>query len=122
MLNFFLSLFLSIMLSFGISIALVEKGKDFPIKPWRIRLQLFLRKIHRKLPKMLKCTTCTSFWVSGFSDLILCLLNLIFFGSFYFFWPFSGFCTIAVVWTVIEYLNSLDKKPPIFIENIINKE
>ena len=49
MFSFFISLIISILLALGISIALTEKSKEWPIKRYRILLQLFLRKyIHRK--------------------------------------------------------------------------
>jgi hypothetical protein len=101
---------MSIMLAFGISIALVEKGKDFPIRYWRIILQLLLSKIHWKMPQMLFCTTCTSFWASLISDIVMCILNFLIFGTFYFFWPFSGFIVLGITWFSIEFLNAIDRE------------
>ena len=98
------------MLSFGISILLVEKGKDFPIKKWRIRIQLLLRKIHYKVPQMLFCTTCTSFWASFFSDIVVGVIAFFLFGIPYFFWSFSGIITAGIMWVIIEYLNAIDKE------------
>ena len=105
MLNFFICLIISVMLGFGMSILLVEKGKDFPIRKYRIILQVLLRKIHWKLPQMLFCTTCTSFWTMLIADIILFAIS----GGTYFFWPFSGMICAGIMWTVIEYLNSIDK-------------
>ena len=118
MINFFICLFISILLSCGMAILIVEKGKEWPIRPWRIRLQLLLRKIHWKLPQMLFCTTCTSFWATFFSDLIICGVAFIL-GFPYFFWPFSGIITAGIMWTLIEFLNSIDKDQNInvFIDN-----
>jgi hypothetical protein len=41
-------------------------------------------------------------------------------GSFYFLWPLSGFITVGLTWTIIEYLNAIDKDQNINI--IIDKE
>jgi len=97
------------MLSFGLSIAIVEKGNDFPIKYWKIRLQKILGLIHWKLPQMLLCTTCTSFWATLISDIVLFLLNFFIMGQFYWFWPFSGFITLGITWFIIEFLNAIDR-------------
>lgn len=105
MLNFLICLLISVLLSYGLAILLVEKGKDWPIKPWRIKLQYFLSKIHWKLPQMLYCTTCTSFWAALVSDIVLLIMS----GGTYFFWPFSGIIAAGVMWTIIEFLNAIDK-------------
>ena len=105
MLEFFIYLIISILLSFGMAILLVEKGKDWPIRPWRIRLQLILRKIHYKAPQMLYCTTCSSFWMTLIADIVLFIVS----GGTYFFWPFSGIIVGGITWTIIEYINAIDK-------------
>lgn len=119
--NFLICLIISISLGYGLAILLVEKGKDWPIKPWRIRLQLILSKIHWKLPQMLYCTTCTSFWATLVADIVVCVVALLL-GVPYFFWPFSGIICAGIMWTMIEILNSIDKDQDInvFIDN--NKE
>ena len=118
MFEFFICLIISIMLSFGFAILLTEKGNEWPIKRYRVYLQLFLRKIHYKLPRMLYCTTCCSFHTTIISDLIVCIVALCC-GSFYFFFPFSGCICASLTWVVIEYLNSIDKDQDInvFIDN-----
>jgi hypothetical protein len=100
------------------SILLVEKGKDFPIRYGRIRIQFILSKIHWKLPQMLFCTTCTSFWASLISDCVLFIIASMF-GYFYFFWPFSGAITSGIMWTIMEYINAIDKEQNInvFVNN-----
>ena len=108
MINFFICLLMSVMTGFGMAIVLVEKGKDWPIKPWRVRLQVILRKIHWKLPQMLFCTTCTSFWTTLIADIVVCIVAWIL-GVPYFFWPFSGVIGAGIMWTIIEYLNAIDK-------------
>ncbi len=109
MINFFICLIISVMTGFGMAILLVEKGKEWPIRPWRIRLQLVLRKIHWRLPQMLYCTTCTSVWATLGIDIVLFIIS----GGTYFFWPFSGIICAGIMWCVIEYLNSIDKDPNI---------
>jgi len=111
MFSFLICLIISILLSFGISVALVEKGNDFPIRAWRIRLQLLLRKIiNRQFSRVVKCTVCSSFWVSLISDIVLCFVCFFITGTFYFFWPFSGFIVLGLTWLVIEFLNALDSR------------
>lgn len=112
--TFLICLIISIMLAFGISIAAVEKGKDFPIKKWRIRLQYLLSKVHYKMPQMLYCTTCTSFWASLISDIVVSIICLMVTGTFYFFWPFSGFIAMGITWYVIEHLNAQDTKIEVY--------
>lgn len=110
MFNFFISLIISIMLAFGMAIALVEEGDQFPIRPWRLRIQLVIRKLFgRKWSRVLKCVTCASMWTALVADGVLCLVNLVFFGTFYFFWPFSGFIVLGITFVIIELLNSLDQ-------------
>ena len=103
---------MSVLLGYGLAIILVEKGKDWPVRPWRIRLQLVLSKIHWKMPQMLFCTTCTSFWSTLIADIVVGIIALCF-GVPYFFWPFSGIITAGIMWTVIEYLNSMDSNQDI---------
>ncbi len=109
MIDFLICLVISVMLGCGMAIVIVEKGKEWPVRPWRIRMQLVLRKIHYKLPKMLKCTTCSSFWFTGCADIVLFIVS----GGTYFFWPFSGIICAGIMWTMIEILNSIDKDPNI---------
>ena len=110
MVSFLISLVIAIMLAFGIAVALVEKGDDFPIKPWKMKLQSMLGKVHPRLSEMLDCTTCTSFWAALIADIVLCITNLVLFGTFYFFWPFSGFIVLGLTWFSIEFLNALDSR------------
>ena len=105
MVNFLICLIISVMTGFGMSILFVEKGKEWPIRPWRIRIQLILRKIHWKLPRVAFCTTCSSFWLCAVSDIILCVVS----GGTYFFWPFSGIICAGIMWVIIEWLNAIDK-------------
>jgi hypothetical protein len=121
--NFFIFLLLSILLSFGLSVALVEKGKEWPIRKYNILMRLFLRKyVNRKFSRVLKCTVCTSFWITLVSDICIMVLSVLL-GSFYFFWPFSGFIVLGFTWFIIQFLDALDNKDNIpEINNIIVKE
>lgn len=114
MFNFFISLIISVITSFGIAIILVEKSNDYPVKKIRILLQLLLRKIHWKLPRMLFCSTCSSFWCTLGVDGVLCFINYLN-GSWYFFWPLSGFVSSGFMFFIIEFLNAIDKQPNINI-------
>lgn len=121
--DFVIFLLLSLLLSFGASVALVEKGRDWPIRKYNIFIRLLLRKyVNRKFSKVVKCTVCTSFWVTFLSDLCIMCLSLLM-GSFYFFWPFSGFIVLGFTWTIIQILDVLDNKNNMpEINNIIVKE
>jgi len=111
---------MSITLAFGMAVALVEKGNNFPIRPWRIRLQILLRKIvGRKFSRVVKCTVCASFWFSLISDIVLGIICLLKTGTLFFFWPFSGFIAMGLTFIIIEYLNAIDKEANInvIVEN-----
>lgn len=112
---FFSFFLISIISGIGAAITLVEKGNDFPIKRYRIYLQCILKKIHWKLPQMLYCSACTSFWTTLTCDCFLFLIAFFIFGNFYFLWPLSGFASVGITWTIIEFLNVLDKKQNINI-------
>ena len=120
MFNFLICLIISVLTSYGMAIILVEKGQDFPIRKPRLILKRFIHKhISRKMSKVLDCSTCSSFWITCFTDCILCIVALCH-GSFYFFFPFSGFICAGIVWFSIEHLNAIDKEQNINIFN--NKE
>ena len=125
MFNFFICLIISILTSCGASILLVENGKEWPIKRYRILLQSFIHDhINYKAAQVLYCTTCSSFWISCFVDCILCVLVYLLFGTFYFFFPFSGIIAAGIMWYSIEYLNAIDKDQNInvFIDKGNNDE
>ena len=107
MLNFLICLIISVLTGCGMAILLVEKGKDFPIRKYRIILQKLIHDhIGRKWSRVLKCTTCTSFWAMIVTDVVLFIIS----GGTYFFWPFSGFIAAGIMWIIIEFLNSIDKE------------
>lgn len=114
MFNFFISLIISIITSFGIAIIIVEKSDDYPVRRIRIILQFLLKKVYWKLPRMLFCSTCTSVWAALIVDTCLCFINYLN-GSWYFFWPFSGCVAGGFTWTIIEFLNAIDKQSNINI-------
>lgn len=95
---------LSMLMAFGLAVALVEKGNQYPIKYWRIKIQCLLHEIHWKFPQVLYCTTCTSFWCALPADIVLCCAT----GFKYFLFPFSGFLALGFTWFVIEFLNAIE--------------
>ena len=98
-------LIISVLSSFGISIALVEKGDDFPIRRYKLLLKQFIHDhIHWKFSQVLDCTVCTSFWVTLIVDIILLVIS----GGTYFLWPLSGFISLGFTWFIIQLLNSID--------------
>ena len=117
MIDSFLFLIVSVLVGFGMAVALVEKGKDFPIRRYRIILQKFVHDhIHWKAAQVLTCTTCTSFWTTLIADIVLCIIGICV-GVPYFLWPFSGFITVGFTWVIIEFLNSQDKEQDINVFN-----
>jgi hypothetical protein len=98
-LSFFI---MSIIISVGISILLVEKSSTWPIKNINIRIRCLLRKVYWKLAWMLYCVTCTSFWVTLLVDICL------FFMVGFFMWPLSGFATAGITYLLFELLNRID--------------
>jgi len=104
-------LIISLFLTWGFSIAIVEKGDEYPIKRFKDLLRKILKKcISEEFSNVIECQTCVSFWLSAISDLILMGISIIFFGSFYFFWPLSGFIAMGITWFLIEFLNALDNQ------------
>lgn len=97
-------LIISVLMAFGMAIALVEKGNDYPVRKPRIILQLMLRKIYWKLPRLLFCAPCCSFWCALVADISLCVIT----GGAYFLWPITGFIALGFTWFVIELLNAVD--------------
>lgn len=113
--SFLIFLILSVLTSAGIAISFTEKGRDWPIKRYRIILQKLVHdKIHWKAAQIFYCAACLSFWVCLFVDTMFLIISL-FLGTFYFFWPFSGFITLFLIWVIIENLNAKDNKPDINI-------
>jgi hypothetical protein len=93
---------------FGAAIVLVEKKNQWPATAMRPFFSRVLGKISSKLPEMLECTVCTSFWTSSVCFIYISLItnNL---------WqilatPICGLVGIAITWTVIETMNALDPK------------
>jgi len=92
-----------VLLAFGMSVALVEKGKEWPIRRYKVCIRRLLQKyIHRKAHRVLKCVTCTSFWMTLVADIVVCCFS----GFSYFFWPFSGFIAVGFTYFLFEYLYS----------------
>ena len=104
MFNFLICLIISIFIGYSFSIIIVEKSNEWPLKKVRIILQLLLRKIYWKLPRVLFCATCSSFYFALISDTIIFFVASSM-GIFYFFWPISGVVCSAFSWTIIEFLN-----------------
>jgi hypothetical protein len=98
---------LAALAGFGIAIILVEKKTQWPATSIRPLLEKFLGSIHSKLPEMLNCSTCTSFWAALLADLYLTLYSQF---QYVPCWPISGFIAAAITWTVIELMNAIDPK------------
>jgi hypothetical protein len=102
MINFAICLIISVLVAMGISIALVEKSDKYPLDKVKAIVKGFLLKLFgEKFTEVVECTVCTSFWVTFFSDIVVWVYS----GGAYFFWPFSGFVTVGIVWIIIELIN-----------------
>ena len=97
----FCYMLVSIFSAFGLSILLVEKGRTWPVRRYRLILEfVVLPLIHRRLPKMLNCVICTSFWATLVTDSLL-----YFFTNYsYWCWPLSGFITVGFTWMILKIL------------------
>jgi uncharacterized membrane protein YjjB (DUF3815 family) len=97
-------LILSILFGYSFAILLVEKGDDWPITIFVKPIKFIFGKIYNKLPGLLDCTVCCSFWATLIGEIVLKLwiTNI-------FLWPFTGVIVLGLTWLVIEILNTLDK-------------
>lgn len=95
---------LSVLFGCSLAILLVEKGEDWPVTILTKPLKFIFSKIYYRLPQMLECTVCTSFWATLIGEVALKLWI-----THCFFWPFTGVIALGLTWFVIEFLNSLDK-------------
>jgi len=109
-------LIISIICSLGLSIILTQKGSEWPVKYFRIILQKYLKKIHWKLPQALFCVICTSFWTTLITDIVLFIMNLLFYNQFYFLWPLSGFAVSGLAYLIFEIINALETQPIINVD------
>lgn len=106
-----LYMLISPIVAFAIAVVLVEKQEQWPATFLRPIISWFLSCIHKKLPSMLDCVACTSFWAAIFSDLMFFAYSKMAQSETYIpAWPLSGFLALALSWTVIQLLNSLDRK------------
>jgi len=103
----FLHVLMAAVAGFGIAIVLVEKKEQWPATMIRPIISTPLKFVYRKLPEMLECSVCTSFWTS-----IACHIYLSFFNpiSHLYYAPISGFIGLAITWSFIEMMNAIDPK------------
>jgi hypothetical protein len=103
-------LILSVLLSFGLSVILVEKSDKWPVN----KISDFIRYILSYIPfvgtkfkDVLDCTVCTSFWMGILSDLIL----LVYFCNEYrFLWPVTGILALAFTWSFFQVIDAIESK------------
>lgn len=93
----------------GAAIVLVEKKNEWPATAIRPILSKILGFIYHKLPEMLNCTVCTSFWTTLIAELWLCGYTRF---KYIPLWPLSGFIAIAFTWGFIMLLNAIDPPAP----------
>jgi hypothetical protein len=109
MIDYFFCFLLSIFCAYGLAIAVVEKGRVWPVRPWRSRLRIGLRwAFGNKFARVTECAVCFSFWSAFVADAFFYWAS----GRTYFAWPMSGFAAMALTWTVIEFINAVESRPP----------
>ena len=97
-------LLISMLAAYGLAVAVVEKGDDWPIRPVKENIQYFLGLIYWRAPAALDCTICLSFWTTLLMDGAMYIVS----DYKYFLWPISGFITLGATWTIYEILNAID--------------
>jgi len=95
---------LSVFFGYSLAILLVEKGDDWPVIILTKPLKFLFGKIYSKLTGLLECTVCCSFWATLIGEIVLK-----FWITDLFLWPFTGIIALGFTWSVIEFLNTLDK-------------
>jgi hypothetical protein len=102
-------MFIAAIVGYAIAIVLVEKQNEWPATMLRPPILWILGRIYHKLPDMLFCTVCTSFWAALFAD-----IGLGFYTKWKYIpcWPISGFLAIALSWTIIQLFNAIDPPKP----------
>lgn len=98
---------LSIASSIGMALLLVEKKEEFPIKKIHGFISSFIEMVFGlEWAMMLHCTICTSFWTSLVVETVLYFIS----GRTYFFWPLTGFATAGILYILIDFLNTIDRR------------
>lgn len=106
--SIYLHIIISVLCGCGMAIALVEKKRQWPIRRYNILFKKLLKRIHRRLPKMLDCTVCTSFWTTLIADVFVGLIVALNTWSHpVCTWPISGFIAVGLTWTIVDILISL---------------
>lgn len=98
---------LSVLFGYALAILLVEKGEDWPVTILTKPLKFLFSKIYKKLPELLECTVCCSFWTTLVGEIVLK-----FWITDLFLWPFTGVIALGLTWSAIEFLNAIDKSKP----------
>jgi|SRR5665213_3675203 len=96
---------ISILAAYGFANAIVEKWREWPIRRLHLILRHLLGELHPRLPRMLSCVACTSFWAALPADILLFVFTL----GHYWTWPLSGFAAFGLSWTFTEIMNSIDR-------------
>lgn len=88
------------------AVILVEKKRQWPIRRYHLILKSILKRFHPRLPRMLKCTVCTSFWTTLVAELCVLFISYLYNMDIYWMWPLSGFVTAGITWTIMDFLIS----------------
>jgi hypothetical protein len=100
----------SVLAAFGIAAVLVDKWREWPVRRIHLFIRLVLKLIHPRLPRMLKCIGCTSFWAALPCDFVLFCFTY----GHYWAWPLSGFAAFGLSWVIVDFLNAMDKSHVIY--------
>jgi hypothetical protein len=89
---------------------LVEKRDQAPISHISSSIRWILKKIGLGFSVgMLECTVCCSFWMSGLFELVFWMRSG--FAPVEPAWPFSGILAMAASFYIIDFLNTIDRRP-----------
>lgn len=95
-------LFLSILTAICISLILVEKSTDWPVKNINIKLKYFIHEyIYWKMTPVLDCAVCTSFWMAIVTDIYFYFYT----HGLYFMWPISGFIASGITFMLYRFFS-----------------
>lgn len=106
---------LTILSGIGLSILFVNKGKQYPIKYFRIIIQKYIHKINYRMSHVFYCNICLSFWTALFSELLLNIFYYFNHNPYYFYWPITGFIACGLLYIINQIIDSLGKQPIINI-------
>lgn len=89
----------------GIATIMVEKYEDYPVNSLSRRIKAILSLLFgERFASVAHCTVCYAFWSTLFCELVAYFLY-----TNQFTWPISGFISSAIVFYIIDVLNTIER-------------